>query len=515
MTALDVLIVAGLGVLGGIVALVAVSLLPLPGRRADRPAPDEWLEMVFQGGHLVRTCPTGRQVLGLSPMAGDDLARVTALLTPRFPDLASRVAALAEDAATNLTSDGPPPARLGLRRTGDGLHMALGACNGAPLLPLVAALMAEAAGRVHSVADNAPFPLWRNGPDGALDWANRAYLAAAGNGDADEPTSWPPPGPFPEPAGPRPPEAQRVVHHPLRDGPPNWYEIRRFRLADGGHAGFALPVDALVRAETSLRGFMQTLSRTFAHLPVGLAIFDGDRRLSLFNPVLGDLTGLPPEFLARRPTLHAVLDRLRELRMIPEPRDYAEWRRRLADIERAAEAGHYTELWPLPSGRTFRLTGQPDSQGGIALMLEDVTSETARNRGLKARGDLLEAALGAMGRVIAVFGTNGAPAVQTPAYARLWGLDAGQDMPFDAALDHWQSRCRPSPVWAAVRAMSADPTSRNALSDRVILADGRILSLRVGSLAGLGIVVEFRVETAGPAPLAPRRKAACRQDDTE
>ena len=44
-----------------------------------------------------------------------------------------------------------------------------------------------------------------------------------------------------------------------------------------------------MQAETALRGFMQTLAKTFAHLPTGLAIFDQHRQLALFNPALAPL----------------------------------------------------------------------------------------------------------------------------------------------------------------------------------------------------------------------------------
>ena len=68
------------------------------------------------------------------------------------------------------------------------------------------------------------------------------------------------------------------------------------------------------------RDFVQTLTKTFAQLSVGLAIFDADRRPVLFNPALGDLSLLPADFLIARPTLFSFLDRLRDNRMIPEPK---------------------------------------------------------------------------------------------------------------------------------------------------------------------------------------------------
>ncbi|TMV38357.1 diguanylate cyclase, partial [Thioclava sp. BHET1] len=152
----------------------------------------------------------------------------------------------------------------------------------------------------------------------------------------------------------------------------------------GGRLLFALPADGAVQAETSLRSFIQTLSQTFAHLKVGLAIFDRRRQLVLFNPALSELTGLEPEFLSSRPTLFSVLDAMRERRMIPEPRDYKLWRREMMELEAAAATGQYLDLWSLPGGQTYRVTGQPHPDGAVAFIIEDISEEMSVTRTLRA-----------------------------------------------------------------------------------------------------------------------------------
>ncbi|MAJ04508.1 MAG: hypothetical protein CMH03_07285, partial [Marinovum sp.] len=46
-----------------------------------------------------------------------------------------------------------------------------------------------------------------------------------------------------------------------------------------------------------------TLGKTFAEMSVGLAVFDQNHRLVLFNPALIDLTLLGADFLSERPIL--------------------------------------------------------------------------------------------------------------------------------------------------------------------------------------------------------------------
>ena len=96
-----------------------------------------------------------------------------------------------------------------------------------------------------------------------------------------------------------------------------------------GQIFYAVYADPIVRAKLGQRKFAQTLSQTFAQLSIGLAIFDRRRQLATLNPALLDMTNLPFEFLSRRPSIDAMLDRLREFQMLPKPKDYASWRENL------------------------------------------------------------------------------------------------------------------------------------------------------------------------------------------
>ena len=129
-----------------------------------------------------------------------------------------------------------------------------------------------------------------------------------------------------------------------------WFDLIRTPIADETLC-YAQAADKAVQAETALREFMQTLTKTFADLPIGLAIFDRARCLQMFNPALTDLTTLAPELLIARPTLNAFLDAMRAKAMIPEPRDYRTWRKQLARLEEEASMGIFEETWSLPGGR--------------------------------------------------------------------------------------------------------------------------------------------------------------------
>jgi PAS domain-containing protein len=265
---------------------------------------------------------------------------------------------------------------------------------------------------------------------------------------------------------------------------------------------FALPADAAVHAETALRDFMQTLTKTFAQLPIGLAIFDNQRLLQLFNPALLDLTGLPPDFLTLRPSLLSVLDALRDRNMIPEPKDYRSWRRQLVEMEKAASSGLYEETWNLPDGQTFRVIGRPHPNGALALMIEDITNEVSRSRRYRSDLELGQAVIDEMDEAVAVFSSSGHLVMSNRAYGVLWQHDPEQKMGEDSirgVARQWRSQSAPSGLWSEAEEYISTVGNRVPWSSETRLLDGRRLTCRFAPLAGGATLAGFRLVEGGEA----------------
>lgn len=262
-----------------------------------------------------------------------------------------------------------------------------------------------------------------------------------------------------------------------------------------------MPADAAVRAELSLREFVQTLTKTFADLPIGLAIFNRDRNLQLFNPALIDLTGLATGFLTARPTLYAFLDRLREARMVPEPKDYRSWRNQMSSLEAAAASGHHVEMWSLPGGQTYRVTGRPHPDGAVAFLFEDITSEISLTRKFRADLSLSAEVLDALEDAVAVFAAHGELLIWNRQYAKLWGLTPRTTL--DEHIDHWRTACGDSPGLAGLSDAVHAPLPDEPLRGAMIGPAGGLLSWRLRALSGGRVMVGFQppVPTGAPARL--------------
>lgn len=288
---------------------------------------------------------------------------------------------------------------------------------------------------------------------------------------------------------------------------PEWYEVTLNCRRDR-RIGYAVPISNQVKAESALRDFTQTLTKTFAHLPIGLAIFNSSRELVLFNPAIGDLTNLPIEFLASRPSLFAFLDRLRETQMMPEPKDYKSWRNDMAKLEAAAIDGTYSELWTLPSQLTYRVSGRPHPDGAVAFVFEDISADITLKRRFRSEIEQGHAILDCLDQGIAVFSNIGIMTFTNLGYQELWGNDPSSalvDTSIVEATRDWQSLCRPSPIWGDLRDFVLNTRERSEWCESIELLDGTLVTCRVVPLANGATLVRFQEDATDQLPRIPTK----------
>lgn len=511
----------------GLVALGSIFILAALQQRAERQSGSIFLDRIggtcflFDQDALLDATPQARALLAQTAQNGPARQRLLSYLMPRFPGVEAQISQLEEEGAVRLTAAQPDGSWLTLEAELRGgltrlsLHQSeTAAAEDKDDMLTQSAIRAEL-GQLRQVMHAAPMIVWREGAGGEVVWANARYLSAVSERlPAGEYLGWPLPALFdPVPAGQDPADQRRRLETP--DGGMHWFEVS---VLDEGETRlfFARSIDTLVQAETALREFTQTLTKTFAHLPIGLAVFDRQRQLALFNPALLDLCELPVDFLSSRPTLFAFLDAMRSRNMIPEPKDYRTWRKQMSDLEQAAASGMYEETWSLPTGQTYRLTGRPHPNGALALMFEDISTEVSRIRRYRADLELGQSVLDAVDSAIAVFGVGNRLVLANSQYAALWGhdpgstLDAGQ---LAGISDHWKQNSAPSPFWAEVQEFFLSARHRDTLIGEIRLLDGRLVHCRLQKLPGDATLIRFDPDLRSeihdvPAPSEPVLKRA-------
>lgn len=501
LTALGLVVTAFSAALCGLLLLGALQQRVSPRKAGIFTETFTGTEFLFDGEALIDATPAARSLLADgNPKTAPVWPRLLTHLERHFPSVTGRFSCLEREGTFVMSSTaGAKPALL-LRAEWRG---------GLTRISLIDATAAETAAtndisgfaaheelcQLRSVVSQAPMPIWRESTDGAVIWANARYLALASERLAeDEDFNWPLPRVFEQAATAQNTDSRRVALAGTDGTGARWFDLRSFDEADS-LLTFAQPADALYRAEESLKAFMQTLTKTFAHLQTGLAIFDQDRRLALFNPALVDLTGLAPDMLIARPSLIAFFDGLRDASMIPEPRDYRAWRNQITSLEKAAANGLYEETWSLPGGQTYQVTGRPHPNGALALSIEDISGEMTRTRRYRADLELGQAVIDAMESAIAVFSASGVLVMSNSAYTRLWGHDPasmlGNDGGIVAVCDHWRRNAAPGTIWDEAEDFVAQIGERAHWSAKTRLADGRRLNCRFAALSGGATLAAF------------------------
>ena len=257
---------------------------------------------------------------------------------------------------------------------------------------------------------------------------------------------------------------------------------------------YLLDVTEVARAEKVRREFIQTLTKTFANLSTGLAVFDRRRQLALFNPALMDLTNLPAVFLSSQPTMTQFFDRLRDNKVLPEPKNYGTWRNQIDDMIRSATDGLYFEDWSLPNGETYRVAGRPHPDGAVAFLFEDISDEIALTRRFRSQIDIRQAALDTCQQAIAVIGpTNVVLLCNKPASAML-GIDPDSsfaEMSIHEFMQACSERLPHDRFWplAEAKILSRDP-SEATIAD----ISGRIHKYSIKPIRGNSVLISIATE---------------------
>ncbi|WP_109465239.1 PAS-domain containing protein [Albibacillus kandeliae] len=480
-------------------AILAVRLLT--PRSARRQRGDDVIEAVwlFDGERLADACATARRYVD-EEIDGFVWSRLMVLLSQRFEDLPASPDFL----------HGPGPFVRTATRGGEQAHLSFESVEGLLRVCLMQTPRAHREDALHGpvraeldtlrlAVSRAPFPIWRLSPAGGLAWSNAA-LRALHKGEGGEL------GPFP--LLPQDLAEGRSRRLPLASdgvGAPQWFDVTVVPQ-EGGALCYAAEVSAVVEAENAQRKFVQTLAKTFAQLSIGLAIFDRNRQLALFNPALIDLTELSVDFLSGRPNLLTFFDRLRDRSMMPEPKNYGSWRHQMADLVAAASDGNYQETWTLPSGAVYSVIGRPHPDGAIAFLIEDITAEITLTRRFRADLELSQSVLDEMDEAVAVFSADGGLTLTNRAYRELWSVDPEMGFAEPTVIDAtrvWQDRCLATPLWGEIRDFVASRENRADWWAEVCLTTGERLDCRIRPLQNAVTMVVFSRRTAAHVALEP------------
>lgn len=443
--------------------------------------------LLFENGILHHASQDAGLNLGLNP--GDhDWSDLRDNVLARFPDFPKH---LDDAGTTRLTAiDNDMPRMIEIMWQGDLRWVTLfdDFQEGAEPLQETAAL--------ERASQTAPYPVWQENDRSEVTWYNPAYAKLYeetygaevdphkrlfSSGDPDVPT--------------------RVALSSPDSDTKDWYELT---AVDSGPVTVfhATGINAVIAAEDTQRNFVQTLAKTFAHLSIGLAIFDRKGQLVLFNPALLDLTGLSAPFLSGRPAMLSFFDALRENRRMPEPKNYRSWRQEIADLIAAATDGRYQETWTLETGQTYNVTGRQHPDGATAFLIEDISAEMTLTRNFRIDLEQAQFMIDAVDVAMAIFSPSGVLTISNTSFHKTWGIDpdsAFADVTLHDCTRIWKSTC----VLATDLAILDRALSRVIVGvpqDVVFAQRKRDMRCTVTHLPSGSVLVQFRPQPTEKKP---------------
>lgn len=478
--------ILAMSILASLAVLWALGLRARPGTVTfSSPLESAHLSsFLFQGDNLVDHDIPAPQGHGSLADTFEDWSDLRPLLAERFDGLPKSLSSLPDGASRIFEAQVlDAPFTLTLIRSDETIRAELR--SDVPPVPfswLGALVQSDAAYQAQTILDHAPLPLWKIDSTGRLTWRNAK--GSEMERDLGEP--------------PQHKVEMARFSLPERDSDsPRWFEMNTQPL-DEGQLLYATDVTSVIRAETAQRDFVQTLAKTFGHLTTGLAVFDKNRQLALFNPALVDLTGLPVSFLSARPDVLRFFDELRERQVLPEPKNYKDWRDQIRDMIAQADDGTYTEIWNLPAGVTYRVTGRPHPDGAVAFLFQDISAEIMQTRTFRSQIDLGQAVIDGLDEAIVVISSGNVVLMCNSAASELVGIDPGTsfaDMSLNDLLEACRVRFAGDALWTVFEAGLRDGAAHQKGPGRYLnSASGQRLRYQIKPLTGGARLLSFTVQ---------------------
>lgn len=274
-------------------------------------------------------------------------------------------------------------------------------------------------------------------------------------------------------------------------------ERRIFDLVEtplaAGSIGYASDISDLESIRSDLERQMANHVRTLDQLPTSVAIFDEKQKLVFCNLAYRTLWQLDDAFIKSMPTDGEILDRLRDARRLPEQADYKSWKAALLEHYRHLETRETN--WYLPGGRMLRAVINPNPQGGVTYLFDDVTAQLSLESSFKSLTRVQSETLDSLKEGVAVFGPDGRHKFNNPSFEKIWALDPKrlENHPhIDQIILDAHHLYADVETWSAVKGMIAGITdSRKTQFYRMERHDGSIVDCTLAPLPDGSTLVTF------------------------
>jgi signal transduction histidine kinase len=260
-----------------------------------------------------------------------------------------------------------------------------------------------------------------------------------------------------------------------------------------GTIGGAIDVTREEELEIEKRRLSSVNRDLLENLGSAIAIFGADEKLEFYNTAYARLWHLEDSWLNNHPKLGDVLEKLREMRRLPEQSDFRqykqEWMSYFTKVIDPEES-----MMHLPDGTMLRLLVIAHPMGGVITSFEDVTSrielETSYNTLIAVQRETLDNLM----EGVVVYRSDGRLQLWNPTFAEQWNLDEAWlgTKPHIGTLVEKMKPFFLEDQWTEKKQqLLAMGLQRQLEEGRIEIADGRLFDYTSVPLPDGGVLITF------------------------
>lgn len=273
-----------------------------------------------------------------------------------------------------------------------------------------------------ALLDTLPMPVWLRDPAGHLIWVNAAYVKAVEASSELEvleqqiellETRQRKQVAKTVAAG----ESYKSRVHLIASGQRKPHDIVILPV-EGMMAGAAIDVTDIETAQGELDRQVAAYDRTLDRVETAVALFDRDQKLVFHNAAFTKLWSLDPKWLSTRPSDSDILDRLREISVLPPVISHRDWKVQVLATSRTGTP--LEDIWHLTDGRIVKVIAEQRADGGVTYLFADETDRIALESRYNAFIDVQRETIDSLKEGVAVFGTDGRLKLFNRAFCDIW-----------------------------------------------------------------------------------------------
>ncbi len=342
-----------------------------------------------------------------------------------------------------------------------------------------------------------PIPMWLKDEGGRIKWANEAYAYAVEAVDTAEILD----RQIELLESPQRAKLERTVDNGdvfadrlniLTGGERKAHDVYAVS-AEHAQAAAAIDVADLEIAQGELDRQLEAFDRTLDRVGTPVAIFGRDQKLTFYNRAYQQLWTLDPEWLDEAPSDAEILDRLKELSLLPAIADYRAWKGKFLSVYNSVN--EFEDWWQLPDGRMLHIVANQRADGGVTYVYEDISEKLALESRYNALIQVQRETLDSLKEGVAVFSTDGRIKLFNNAFLAIWRISRQkmQQAPHvDEVIALTQELFNDMQVWRQIQErVTAITYEREPLNGQMMRQDGSVVDYATTPLPDGGTLVTF------------------------